>query len=181
MRTDHDWRRARQARAHNRCRGRRGGSLFPCSVRNRRRSPRNSSGSLPARGRESSPRASFQNTGSAFELAPTLSRTPNGYARHRLCSETLGTVRCALPGLTKVANSPRQPSPQVADYDIVGLHALVRDAARLNGNQSVDARNSANVPERVQHQSAPDQFEIGFEDFFSQAFESHLLHPSPFN
>ena len=64
---------------------------------------------------------------------------------------------------------------EVGDHHVGGRHLVVGHAARLDDAQAVLARHAAGVAERVDHQSAADQFEIGFQNFSSQRFQHFVL------
>jgi len=54
-----------------------------------------------------------------------------------------------------------------------GLHRFVRDATGLDDYQGILAGNAAAVAKSVQNQSATNQLEIGFKNFFAQVGEKH--------
>jgi len=62
---------------------------------------------------------------------------------------------------------------QISDHQMFRPHLFVRDAAGLDDHQGILARNAAGVAKRVQNQSATDQLEIGFKNFFAQFGEKH--------
>jgi hypothetical protein len=54
-----------------------------------------------------------------------------------------------------------------------GLHGFVRDTAGLDDHEGIFAGDPAGVAKRVQNQSATNQFEIGFKNFFAEFGEKH--------
>jgi hypothetical protein len=60
---------------------------------------------------------------------------------------------------------------------VVGIHLVVGNAAGFDDHESVVARDAAGVAKGVEHQSATNQFEIGFENFFTETREKHSVLP----
>ena len=66
-------------------------------------------------------------------------------------------------------------SGEVGHHQMLGLHLVVRHAAGLDDDQSLFARDAANVAEGVQHQAATNQFEISVQDLFAQTWQQHRI------
>jgi hypothetical protein len=58
-------------------------------------------------------------------------------------------------------------------HQIFGFHRFVRDAAGLNNQQGTFAGNTAAVAKGIQNQSATNQLQIRFKNFFAQFGEKH--------
>jgi hypothetical protein len=59
-------------------------------------------------------------------------------------------------------------SSKVRHNHIYGLHPVIGNTARLDDHQAVVAADAARVPERVNHQTTANQFQVGFKDFFAE-------------
>ena len=62
---------------------------------------------------------------------------------------------------------------QIGHHQIFGLHRFVRDAAGLNNQEGIFAGNAAGVAKGIQDQSAANQLQIRFKNFFAQFGEKH--------
>jgi hypothetical protein len=62
---------------------------------------------------------------------------------------------------------------QIGHHQIFGLHRFVRDAAGLNNQEGIFAGNAAGVAKSIQDQSATNQLQIRFKNFFAQFGEKH--------
>jgi len=69
-------------------------------------------------------------------------------------------------------------SVEIGDDQIFRLHFLVGDAAGLDDDEGVFAGDAASVAEGVENQSAANQFEIGFENFYTKTREKHGWRPT---
>ena len=58
-------------------------------------------------------------------------------------------------------------------HQIFGLHRFVRDAAGLNNQERIFAGNAAGVAKGIQDQSATNQLQIRFKNFFARFAEKH--------
>ena len=60
---------------------------------------------------------------------------------------------------------------QIRDYQMLGPHFFVCNSARLDDDQPFLAQNPAGIAKRVEHQTVPNQFEIGFQHFLTKLLE----------
>ena len=58
---------------------------------------------------------------------------------------------------------------EIDDDEIFRLHRVVGDAAGLDDDEAFLAGNAAGIAEREKHQTAADEFEIGFQNFFAKS------------
>ena len=56
---------------------------------------------------------------------------------------------------------------KIGDDHVLRLHAVIRNAAGLDDDQTFRARNAAGIAESGEHEVATDQVQIGFEHFGS--------------
>jgi hypothetical protein len=57
---------------------------------------------------------------------------------------------------------------EVSDDHVGGSHPVIGDSTRLDDAEALVARDCAGVAERVDHQAAADELQIGFEHFVAE-------------
>jgi hypothetical protein len=78
-------------------------------------------------------------------------------------------VRVEVGGGAQLA--PYDLSLEIRDHQIVGLHALIGNAARLDGDEVVLPADAADIAEGVKHQAAAHHFQIGFQNLLAQLLQ----------
>jgi len=78
-------------------------------------------------------------------------------------------VGLEVRGGTQLA--PDDLAVEIGDHEVVGLHALVGDAARLDDDEVVLAADAADIAEGVKHEPAAHHFQIGFQNLLAQLLQ----------
>jgi hypothetical protein len=63
---------------------------------------------------------------------------------------------------------------EIRNDNVPGRQLIVRNAAGLDGDQSLVTIHSADIAEGIEDEAAPDEFEIRFQHLFAERFQQHV-------